>query len=144
MGSSQRPLHTQRKRRTSIPSAGFAPAIPAIELPQTCALKGRANGIGHKDLVPYHSIILHTIKRGKANWVVHILRRNWLVKHVIEGTIEGRIEVVGGRGRRGKQLLDDLKESRGYWKLKEEVLDRTVWRTGFGRDCGPVVRQTKE
>ena len=47
-----------------------------------------------------------------------------------------------GRGRRGKQLLDDLKEKTGYWKLKEEALDRTVWRTGLGRGCGPVVRQT--
>jgi hypothetical protein len=32
-----------------------------------------------------------------------------------------------------KQLLDDLKEKRGYWKLKEEALDRTLWGTGFGR-----------
>jgi hypothetical protein len=42
------------------------------------------------------------------------------------------------------QLLDDRKEMRGYWKLKEEALDRTVWRTRFGRGCGPVVRQTTE
>jgi len=28
--------------------------------------------------------------------------------------------------------------------LKEEELDRTVWRTGFGRGCGPVVRQATE
>ena len=31
------------------------------------------------------------------------------------------------RGRRRKQVLDDLKKNRGYWKLKEEALDRTVW-----------------
>jgi hypothetical protein len=42
-----------------------------------------------------------------------------------------------GRSRR-KLLLDDLKEKRGYWKLKEEALDRTVWRTRFGRGNGPV------
>jgi hypothetical protein len=49
------------------------------------------------------------------------------------------------RGRReGKRwkLLDDLKEKRGYCHLKEEALDRTMWRTGFGRGFGPVVRQT--
>jgi hypothetical protein len=40
------------------------------------------------------------------------------------------------------KLLDDLKERRGYSHLKEEALDRTVWRAGFGRDFGPVVRQT--
>jgi len=32
--------------------------------------------------------------------------------------------------------LDDLKETRGYCKLKKEALDRTVWRTGFGRGYG--------
>jgi len=35
-------------------------------------------------------------------------------------------------------------EKRGYWKLKEEALDRTLWRTGFGGGCGLVVRKTKE
>jgi len=44
------------------------------------------------------------------------------------------------RGRRRKQLVDDLKETRGCWKLKEEALDSTVWRTRFGNGCGPVVR----
>jgi hypothetical protein len=53
--------------------------------------------------------ILHTIKRRKANWIRHILRRNCLLKHVIEGKLEGRIEMTGRRGRRRKQLLDDLK-----------------------------------
>jgi hypothetical protein len=72
------------------------------------------------------------------------LRRNCLLKHVIEGTLEGRIEMTGRRGRRRKQLLDDLKEKRRYWQLKEEELDRTVWRTRFGRGYGPVVRQTAE
>jgi hypothetical protein len=51
--------------------------------------------------------------------------------------------MTGRRGRRRKQLLDDLKEKRGYWELKEEALDRTVWRTRFGRGYGRVVRQTK-
>jgi hypothetical protein len=53
--------------------------------------------------------ILHTIQIRKANWIGHILRRNYLIKHVIEGKIEGRIAVTGRRGRRRKQLLDDLK-----------------------------------
>jgi hypothetical protein len=70
--------------------------------------------------------IAHTIKRRKANWIGHILRRNCLLKHVIEGKLEGRIEMVGRRGRRHKQLLDDLKEKRRYCKLKEEALDRIL------------------
>jgi hypothetical protein len=66
------------------------------------------------------------------------------MKHVIEGKLQGRIEMTGRRGRRRKQLLDDLKEKKIYWKLKEEALDRTLWRTRFGRGYGPVVRQTTE
>jgi hypothetical protein len=53
-----------------------------------------------------------------------MLRRNCLLKHVIEGKIEGRVEIKGRRGRRRKQLLDELKEKRRYWKLK--ALDRSV------------------
>jgi hypothetical protein len=41
-----------------------------------------------------------------------------------------------------KQLLDVFKETRGYWKLKEEALDRTLWRTRCGIVYGTVVRQT--
>jgi hypothetical protein len=46
------------------------------------------------------------------------LRRNCLLKHVIEGKIEEGIELTGRRERRCKQLLDDLKEKRGYRKFK--------------------------
>jgi hypothetical protein len=60
---------------------------------------------------------------------------------VIEGKLEGTIEMMGRRGRRYKQLLDKLKEKRIHWKLKEEALDLTAWRTRFGRGCEPVVRQ---
>jgi hypothetical protein len=49
---------------------------------------------------------------------------------VIEGKLEGRIEMTGRRGRRCKQLLDDLKEKRRYWKLKEEALamEISLWK----------------
>jgi hypothetical protein len=72
------------------------------------------------------------------------LRTKCLLKHVIEGKLEGSIEMTGRWGRRRKRLLDDLKEKRRYWKLKEEALDRTLWGSHFGRDYGPVVRQTTE
>jgi len=48
---------------------------------------------------------LHAIKRRKANWNCFILSKNCLIKHAIEGKIEGRIEVTRGRERRRKQLL---------------------------------------
>jgi hypothetical protein len=88
--------------------------------------------------------ILHTINTRKVNWNGHILRRNCLLKHVIEGKLEGRIEITGRRERRRKQVLDDFNEKRRYRKLKEEALDGSLWRTRFGRGYGPVVRQTTE
>jgi hypothetical protein len=50
----------------------------------------------------------------------------------------------GRQGRRRRKLLDDLKERRGYSHLKEEALDRTMWRARFGRGFGTAVRQTTE
>ena len=50
--------------------------------------------------------------------------------------------MTGRQGRRRRKLLDDFKERRGYSHLKEEALDRTMWRARFVRDFGPVVRQT--
>ena len=88
--------------------------------------------------------ILHAIKRRKVSWIGQFLRRNCLLKHVTEGKIEGRIKMMGSRRTRRKQVPDNLKETRGYWKLKEEALDRTMWETRFGTRCGPVVRETTE
>ena len=74
----------------------------------------------------------------------HILRRNCLLKQVIEGRIKVEMEVARRRGRRRKKLLDDLKDRRGYSHLKEEALDGTMWRHRFGGGFGPVVRQNTE
>jgi hypothetical protein len=82
--------------------------------------------------------ILHTVRRRKANWIGHKLRRNCLLSHIIEGKIIGTRK----RGCRRKQLLDELKEVRRYWKLKEEARDRTLCRTQCERGYGPVARQT--
>ena len=88
--------------------------------------------------------ILHEIRKRKANWIGSILRRNCLLKQVIEGKIKGEMEVARRRGRRRKKLLDDLKDRTGYSHLKEEALDRTIWRHRFGGGFGPVVRQITE
>jgi hypothetical protein len=55
---------------------------------------------------------------------------------------KGGIEVTERKGRRRTKLLDGLKEKRGYSHLKEEALNRPMWRARFGRSFGPVVRQT--
>jgi hypothetical protein len=50
--------------------------------------------------------IILTVKIKNINWIGHILRRNCVLQHVIEG----KVEATGKRGRRRNQILDDLKE----------------------------------
>ena len=88
--------------------------------------------------------ILHEIRKRKANWIGYILRRNCLLKQVIEGKIKGEMKVTRRRGKRRKKLLDDLKDRKGYSHLKEKALDGTMWRNRFGGGFGPVVRQNTE
>ena len=82
--------------------------------------------------------IVHKIKGRKGQCLGHILYRNYLRNHVIEG----KIEVRGRRRRRRQQQLYEIKETRGYWALKEESLDRNLLRTDFGRRYGYMWRQT--
>jgi hypothetical protein len=68
--------------------------------------------------------------------------KNFIIYDIVHVTIKGKNSGTRRRGRRRKQLLDDLKEARRYWKLKEEAQDLTLWRTQFGRGYGPLARQT--
>jgi hypothetical protein len=88
--------------------------------------------------------ILHDIRKRKANLIGHIILRNRLLKQVIEGKIKVEMEVARRGGRRRKKLLGDLKDRRGYSNLKEEALDRTMWRNRFRGGFGPVVIQNTE
>jgi hypothetical protein len=72
------------------------------------------------------------------------LRKKCLLERVIEGKAQGKLEVAGRRGRRRKQLLDGLKEKKGYRKFKEEALDRALLRTRFAEGYGSFVRQLTE
>ena len=63
-----------------------------------------------------------------------------ILNALIGGKIKEEIEVTRIQGRRSKKLLDDLKDRRGYSHLKEEALDRNMWRDRFGRGFEPVVR----
>ena len=64
--------------------------------------------------------ILHALKRRKTNFIGHILRRNCLLKHVVEGKIGGGIKVTERQGRRRKQLCYNLKETTGCWNWKRK------------------------
>jgi hypothetical protein len=79
-------------------------------------------------------------RTGLVTFCVETASYNGLLKGRYKGG--GGIEVTGRRGRRRRKLLDDLKERRGCSHLKEEALDRTMWRARFGRGFGLVVRQT--
>ena len=72
-----------------------------------------------------------------TNCIGHILRRNCLPKDAIEG----KIEVTERRGRRRKHLLEELEEIKRILWIER---GNTLWRTGFGRGYGPVVRHTAE
>ena len=71
------------------------------------------------DRIGEKRLLLSIILRRKANWIGHILRRNCL----LHDAIEGQMMEVNGVGRRRTQLLDDLKNGRRYWELKEEAED---------------------
>jgi hypothetical protein len=86
--------------------------------------------------------ILREISKRKAKWIGHILRRNCVLKQVIEGKIKGEMELTRRRGRRRRKLLDDLQERRGSSHLKDEALYHTKWRARFGRVFGLALRQT--
>jgi len=60
--------------------------------------------------------ILHEIRKRKANWISHILRRNCLLQRVIEGKIQGRIEVT-----------EDKEEDVGnYWMTLRKGKDTLI------------------
>jgi hypothetical protein len=63
-----------------------------------------------------------------ANWIGHILRRNCILKHVIEGKTEGRLEVTGRQRRVRKQLLDDLKETANHTgvQCEDKLLNKVI------------------
>jgi hypothetical protein len=84
---------------------------------------------------------LYFIKR-KAKWIGQILRRIWFLQRVIDRKLKGVTEVTGRRGRSRWKLLDELKERKSYAHLKEETLDRTMWRDRFWRGFRTVVRQS--
>ena len=69
--------------------------------------------------------LLNNILRRKANWIGHILRRNYLRCDAIEG----QVTEVKGVGRR-TQLLDGLRNRR-YWEPEDEAEDRSRWKRQF-------------
>ena len=90
----------------------------------------------------------HTGHRRKANCIGHILRRNYLLKHVIEGKIAGRIEVMERRGRRRKQLLGDTEENERVLEIergstRSHSVENSPWKriwTCSRTECGIMTK----
>ena len=81
--------------------------------------------------------ILHPMKRRKANWIGHILRRNCFLKHVLNRRIEGT-------GRRRSNVTSCCiilrnRDDMGNWRRKHSI---TLWRKRFMRCRGTVARPT--
>jgi len=84
--------------------------------------------------------ILHTTET-RNNWIGHILCWDCLLKRVIEGKMEGRIKWLEEEEEDvGSSWMTWRRRCWGYWKWNEEVLDRTVWRTRFGKGWRSVAR----
>jgi len=62
-----------------------------------------------------------------------MLRTDCLLKRIVEGKIVGRVEVTA---RKGRTSAGWNKGIRSYGPMKEEIIHRTVWRTGCRRGCG--------
>ena len=75
------------------------------------------------DRIGENRTLVNNILCRKANWIGHILRRNSL----LHDAIEGQMTEMKGVGRRRTRLLDDLRNRRIYWELKEEAEDRRRW-----------------
>jgi hypothetical protein len=76
---------------------------------------------------------LHEVRKRKANWMGHILRRNCLLQRAIEGKIQRGIEVTGRQGGRRRKLLDDLKEKERILAFEEEssgshCIESLLWK----------------
>ena len=69
--------------------------------------------------------VIREIKKRKANWLGHVMRRDCLLRDAIEGTVEGKRM----RGRRRVQLMDDVRAGRKYCDIKNLAQNRDAWRS---------------
>ena len=74
--------------------------------------------------------ILHEIRKRKANWIGHFLRRKCLLKQVIEGKITGK----------WKWQEDEEEDVRSYWMTLRTGEDILIWRRRLWIAlCGGIV-----
>jgi hypothetical protein len=90
----------------------FKCAAGEDQLDRSCEERNVTQSQGGKEYPTFN-------ETSKIKRIAYILRRNCLLKHFIEGKIEGRREVAGRRGRRRKQLFNSHKEKIRHWKMNQ-------------------------
>jgi hypothetical protein len=83
--------------------------------------------------------ILQSIKSRKDNRIGHILRRNCLLKHIIEGKIEGRLGETEDNEQDVSSYWKDLRKREGAGSTRLLSLENSL-----SRGCGPVTRENTE
>ena len=78
------------------------------------------------DRIEEKRALLNNIQSRKANWIDHILRRNCL----LHDAVQGQMAEVKGVGRRTR-LLNNLRNKRSYWELKEKAEDQKQCKQNF-------------
>jgi hypothetical protein len=90
--------------------------------------------------------VLHRVKEERNILHTHNKEKDWPdCSHLAQGRPSKRRysrndlkKVTGIRGKRRKQLRDVLLETSRYCAVKDEALDRTLWRRRFGSNYGLV------
>jgi len=80
--------------------------------------------------ISYIIKLLRDILKLQFNCTGHMFHRKCLLKHITEEIIEGMVDVTG-RQRGCKLILGDLREMRGFWKVKDGTLVCILWRMCF-------------
>jgi len=67
--------------------------------------------------------LLDSIHQRKHKWLGHILRHDGLLHTILKDRIEGK----RGRGRKRKQMIDDIMGKENYVIMKRTAQDQTRW-----------------
>ena len=117
-----------RRRRPSVESRHV------LYWPNTSKNKDVTEGTKSSSLVQHGNHQAKWIPKCITTWSSRVTQRQGsTIPYILTVTTTVMSKVAGRRGRRRKQLLDDLKETKWYLKLKEDAPDRILWRTRFGK-----------
>ena len=83
--------------------------------------------------------IINETKQRKVHCIGNIVFRSGLLRQSIEEN-KKKDTRDGKTWKKSEQLLYGHQERRRYWKLKEDVIDRSPWKTRYEKCDGRVAR----